>query len=260
MSGFTKLWSEITDSSIWNEDDKTRIVWITMLARMGPDYVVRASVGGLAHLARVSREECEKALEKLQNPDPDSRSTEYEGRRIRKVEGGFYIINGEKFRIRRGDEERREYMREYMRKYRSKQSVNNVKQNKEMLAQAEEEAEEEAEASLPPNPQEGNMFKSPTQKQVEEVYSHYPRKQGRKAALAKIAAAIKRHGLEVVLKATIDYAKARKGMEQQYTPIPATWYGQERYLDDPSTWAISSRKKTWKDLEAEADHSIDTEF
>lgn len=143
MSGFTKLWSEITDSSIWNEDDKTRIVWITMLARMGPDYIVRASIGGLAHLARVSREDCEKALEKLQNPDPDSRSTEHEGRRIQKIEGGFYIINGEKFRNRRGDEDRRAYMREYMRKYRSKQSVNNVKKCNDSLAQAEAEAEAE---------------------------------------------------------------------------------------------------------------------
>jgi hypothetical protein len=147
MSGFTKLWAEITDSSIWNEDDKTRIVWITMLARMGPDYVVRASVGGLAHLARVSREDCEKALEKLASPDPDSRSPEEEGRRIKKVEGGFFMINGEKFRQRRGDEEKKAYMREYMRQYRKNKASNvkNVNICKPESIQEEEEAEEEAE-------------------------------------------------------------------------------------------------------------------
>jgi|DEB0MinimDraft_3_1074331.scaffolds.fasta_scaffold06513_2 hypothetical protein len=151
MSGFTKLWAEITDSSIWNEDDKTRIVWITMLARMGPDYVVRASVGGLAHLARVSREDCEKALEKLASPDPDSRSPEEEGRRIKKVEGGFFMINGEKFRQRRGDEEKKAYMREYMRQYRKNKSsdvkdVKNVNIGKRKLIQEEEEEEAEEEA------------------------------------------------------------------------------------------------------------------
>jgi hypothetical protein len=151
MSGFTKLWAEITDSSIWNEDDKTRIVWITMLARMGPDYVVRASVGGLAHLARVSREDCEKALEKLASPDPDSRSPEEEGRRIKKVEGGFFMINGEKFRQRRGDEEKKAYMREYMRQYRKNKSsgvkdVKDVNIGKHKLIQEEEEEEEEEEA------------------------------------------------------------------------------------------------------------------
>jgi len=150
MSGFTKLWAEITDSSIWNEDDKTRIVWITMLARMGPDYVVRASVGGLAHLARVSREDCEKALEKLASPDPDSRSPEEEGRRIKKVEGGFFMINGEKFRQRRGDEEKKAYMREYMRQYRKNKSpgvkdVKDVNIGKHKLTQEEEEEEAEAE-------------------------------------------------------------------------------------------------------------------
>ena len=151
MSGFTKLWAEITDSSIWNEDDKTRIVWITMLARMGPDYVVRASVGGLAHLARVSREDCEKALEKLASPDPDSRSPEEEGRRIKKVDGGFFMINGEKFRQRRGDEEKKAYMREYMRQYRKNKSsdvkdVKNVNIGKRKLIQEEEEEEAEEEA------------------------------------------------------------------------------------------------------------------
>ena len=151
MSGFTKLWAEITDSSIWNEDDKTRIVWITMLARMGPDYVVRASVGGLAHLARVSREDCEKALEKLASPDPDSRSPEEEGRRIKKVDGGFFMINGEKFRQRRGDEEKKAYMREYMRQYRKNKSsgvkdVKDVNIGKHKLIQEEEEEEEEEEA------------------------------------------------------------------------------------------------------------------
>jgi len=154
MSGFTKLAAEITDSSIWNEDDKTRIVWITMLARQGPDSMVRASVGGLAHLARVSREDCEKALEILSSPDPDSRSSFKEGRRIEKVEGGFFIINAGRYRYTRNDDERREYMRQYMRNYREKNqaemgckpvnvSVNSGKQ--ELTELAQEEAEKEAE-------------------------------------------------------------------------------------------------------------------
>ena len=148
MSGFTKLWAEITDSSIWNEDDKTRIVWITMLARMGPDYVVRASVGGLAHLARVSREDCEKALEKLASPDPDSRSPEEEGRRIKKVDGGFFMINGEKFRQRRGDEEKKAYMREYMRQYRKNKASNVKNVNICKPESIQEEEEEEAEENI----------------------------------------------------------------------------------------------------------------
>ena len=147
MSGFTKLWSEIITSSIWNEDAATKIVWVTMLAMMGPDFIVRASVGGLAHQARVTREECQKALEKLQSPDEDSRTEDHEGRRIRKVEGGFFIINGQKYREGRDDGKRREYMRDYMRRYRregpmGRDRVNaNVNTCKPRLAQAEAEEE-----------------------------------------------------------------------------------------------------------------------
>ena len=153
MSGFTKLWSEITDSSIWNEDDKTRIVWITMLARMGPDYVVRASVGGLAHLARVKKEDCIKSLQILSDPDPDSRTSDFEGRRVEKVEGGFFIINGKRWREQQTAESRREYMREYMQRYRAKgKGVKNVKNVKNELAVlGQEEAEEEAEAEAKEN-------------------------------------------------------------------------------------------------------------
>ncbi len=146
MNGFTKLWSEILSSSIWNEDDKTRIVFITMLAAVGPDGIVRASVGGLAHQARVSKEDCEKAIEVLQNPDPDSRSTCFEGRRIEKIEGGFLLLNYSTYRDARNHDERKIYMAEYMRGYR-KQSVNNRKQsvntvNSVLAPLAKEEAEE----------------------------------------------------------------------------------------------------------------------
>ena len=32
MNGFTKLFQSILTSSVWSEDNETRIVWITMLA------------------------------------------------------------------------------------------------------------------------------------------------------------------------------------------------------------------------------------
>lgn len=89
MHGYTKLFQSILASSIWCEDDKTRIVWITMLALADQFGVVEASVGGLADLSRVSKEDCQKAIEKFLAPDPDSRSMEYDGRRIERVEGGW---------------------------------------------------------------------------------------------------------------------------------------------------------------------------
>jgi hypothetical protein len=150
MPGFTKLWSETVTSSIWSEDDKTRIVWITLLAIVGPDGIVRASIGGLAHTARVSREACERAISIFEAPDPDSRSMENEGRRIKRVDGGFLILNYAKYRDARSHDERAVYMTEYMREYRRKQkckdvNVNTVNGKLTLASLAKEEGEEEGE-------------------------------------------------------------------------------------------------------------------
>lgn len=117
--GYTKLFSSIVASTIWREDDKTRIVWITMLAMKDERHVVEASIPGLADLARVSLKECESALEKLSSPDKYSRNQEHQGRRIEKCEGGWKILNGEYYRQRMSADERREYQKHYHREYRA---------------------------------------------------------------------------------------------------------------------------------------------
>ncbi len=97
-SGYTPLFSSIITSSIWNEDIYTRICWVTMLALSSPDGIVEGSIPGIAVVARVTTEECEKAIEKLKAPDKYSRTTENEGRRIVDIPGGWKIINYTKFR------------------------------------------------------------------------------------------------------------------------------------------------------------------
>lgn len=118
VMGYTKLFAEIVASTIWREDDKTRIVWITMLAMKNERHMVEASVPGLADLARVSLPQCEAALEKLAAPDKYSRNQQFEGRRIEKRDGGWFILNGEHYRKKMDLEERRAYQREYQRNYR----------------------------------------------------------------------------------------------------------------------------------------------
>lgn len=117
--GYTKLFSEIVDSSIWSEDDKTRLVWVTMLAKVDKYGMVSASVDGLAHAARVSEEECQRALDKFMAPDPKSRSQEHEGRRIKKVDGGFFLLNHARYRNRLNEDERRQKKAEWARQNRA---------------------------------------------------------------------------------------------------------------------------------------------
>lgn len=118
--GYTKLFYEIILSTVWREKDTTRLVWITMLALRNKHHVVEASVPGLADAARVSLEDCQKALEILSSPDKWSRTQDEEGRRIKTVDGGWFIINGEKFRRKMSEEERREKNAIYQKNFRER--------------------------------------------------------------------------------------------------------------------------------------------
>ena len=114
---FTKLVSSILTSSIWTEDDHTRLVWITMLALADREGYVGASIPGLASVARVPIESAAAAIKKFLSPDPYSRSTAFGGRRIEEAIGGWLILNYAEYRRRSTAKDRVEYKREYQREY-----------------------------------------------------------------------------------------------------------------------------------------------
>ena len=145
MMGYTKLFSEIIMSTVWREPDHVRILWITMLALKDRWHVVNASIPGLADAARISIDECEKALKILSEPDAHSRSTEFEGRRIEPCEGGWLILNGEKYRNKMSLDERREYQRIKQREYRERQkALNSCQQNSQQFTHTEADTDTEA--------------------------------------------------------------------------------------------------------------------
>jgi hypothetical protein len=121
---FTKLFSSITESTVWCEPDPIRIVWITMLAMADRQGRVWASIPGLANRARVSLEDCEKAIGKFSAPDPYSRTPDYEGRRIEPIDGGWRLLNHAKYVTQRDEEARRTYQREWIKDRRQKLSTN----------------------------------------------------------------------------------------------------------------------------------------
>lgn len=131
MNGYTKIFTEILGSTIWREDSETRLVWITMLVLKDREQVVHCSIPGLADFARVSLEACEAALKKLSSPDKYSRSEEFEGRRIEKVDGGWKVLNGQKYRDKLNLEERREYKRVKAIEYRKRKKDLSVEAQKE---------------------------------------------------------------------------------------------------------------------------------
>jgi len=197
MAGYSKLFSEIVTSSIWSEDDKTRIVWITMLALKNSRGFVPAAVPGLANAARVSIPECQQALAKLEAPDQYSRTPDKDGRRIEKADGGWIVLNHGKYRDKRSDDERKEYQRRWQQEHRRRQNVDNVDSlltsDDTVLTHSDADADTDknkrGEEAPPPVGIAARIqgirpeFKELNQAEIENVYKAWPREVWESATL-----------------------------------------------------------------------------
>ncbi len=120
MPNYTKLWSHILDSSIWREPNELRLLWIILLAKKDKDHNVHCSVPTLADMIRVTPDECMKLLEKLMAPDKWSANKEHGGRRLLPIEGGWFVVSGEKYQNYMRDEHRKEAVRAAVARHRDK--------------------------------------------------------------------------------------------------------------------------------------------
>jgi hypothetical protein len=91
---YTPIFRDLLDSSLWaSATPATRCVWITFLLDADPEGCIPTSVPGLARRANVPLEEARAAIALLEAPDPDSRTPDFEGRRVEKVPGGWRVLN-----------------------------------------------------------------------------------------------------------------------------------------------------------------------
>lgn len=154
---FVKLDVAILDSSLWVEDPPTRIVFVTLLVMADAQGMVEATAPGIARRANLPLKLVRPALEKLEAPDPDSRTTTDEGRRIARIDGGYVVLNYAKYRAKRDPEIRRAQTREATRRWRDRrvsQGEPAVSQREPRRAQAEAEAEAEGETDRGITPQQ----------------------------------------------------------------------------------------------------------
>jgi len=117
--GFTKLDERILQSSIMAEDATTFKVWITLLAACERNGIAYVSPVYLSSVCHIPLNRITASLERLESPDKNSRSLADEGRRIKRVDGGYEIINYLAYReasLRDAEAERKRLYREERRK------------------------------------------------------------------------------------------------------------------------------------------------
>ena len=94
-------------------------------------------------------------------------------------------------------------------------------------------------AAEPAEPPSNEPPPIPPPTPAERIYDIYPRKQGRKAALKAITAALKTVAAAVLEERVTAYAAAVDDWspeQRQYVPHPATWFNRGSWEDDPETW------------------------
>lgn len=151
---FTKLFSSITESTVWCEPDRTRLLWICMLAMADRNGRVWGSIPGLSNRARIPVEDARVAIATFLAPDPDSRTPDHEGRRIEVIDGGWRLLNHDKYRAIRDEETTNESKRNYINARRAKERAA-VEQSRTVannvgLGRDNAEAEAEADTSIGP--------------------------------------------------------------------------------------------------------------
>ena len=238
--GFTKLDENIVMSSIFKEDGITFKVWIALLATCEQNGISPTTIPYLSGLCRVDEEEIEISIEKLSSPDKYSKSNNDEGKRIRKVNGGFEIINylnyrdysysdsPDAVRMRKKREgEKNEQKRTCSNIGRTSLSsvsvinssnISNNINNQLIASNINNQIE---------------SIKESTDNQIINIYNAYPRKKGKGQAVKAIASALKKISFEDLLLKVEKFAIDSKNKDPQYIPHPATWFNGERWLDEP---------------------------
>jgi hypothetical protein len=233
---FTKLHSTIISSSIWNESDDVRIVFVTMLAMADENGVIRASVGGLAHQARKSKEDTERALTVLSSPDSDSTRKVEDGRRIIAIEGGWQLVNHGFYRELGMSEETKAYWREKQREHRQKSVEKNTCQGQSMTSQRPSASASSSDSEVVGGCGGKDAAGPDVEQLFESFYVAYPKHRGKREALEAFRCVVEKHGAGVaaLIQEALKYqCESEEWLRDggSYVPRPAKYLQDDGWLD-----------------------------
>lgn len=219
----------------------TKVLWITMLAIADKNGEVHASIPGLARLAGISIEETEISIQKFLSPDPYSRTTDEEGRRVEAIDGGWVLINHEKYRKMASDADRKAKAAERQRRHREKRIRN---ASVTPVSHQNSQAEAEAEAS-----NKSIVGETPTAKaysqEVQDFWDAYP-KEGRERSTRKKVQdqwnKIKNHVPAAVIDKAISIWGKTDKWKSGYVPGLHTWIRDRGYEDLPSDYVDPAKR------------------
>lgn len=226
----------------WRRDPKVamlsasgRGVWLEMILTMHDlaDFKIEGTIREIARMCHLDMAEVQSALQELERHEV----AEVEWRNDSVT--GDAIVTVVSRRLER-EEKTRSDARERQKKYREKKKS----QENNTIVPSDSDSDSDSNKNKKVYKAQTATYR-PTKKEIEGIYRAYPRKVGKKYALAKIQEALislyKETGQDsfsFLIERTRMFANSPAGKAGTYTPHPATWYNQGRYLDDPKEWYI----------------------
>lgn len=269
-NGFVKLSANILQSSIMLESPETFKCWITILASCDSDGVARISPVFLMSVCHLDKETVLKSLNILESPDQLSRSQNEDGRRIKRIDGGYEIINYHKYRdwtySSNPDSVRKKSLRD-----RKKAEAGHVPENAENsghvrtplssvfcnLSSSDNTSKDSITVSdINTSSENSNssdfkresikLDKGKLDTQANQIYHFYPKKKDKGHALTAIKRALKKCEFEDLLEHVKKYAASASTKDPQFIPYPATWFNGERWEDqeDAKPRTAAGRQQT----------------
>jgi hypothetical protein len=238
---FGKVFASLFEGSLYGMQAEQH-VFVYMLANCSAEGVFDKIPAVISGATGLPLEDVESAIKTLEAPDEASRSMEFEGRRLLRLDEhrswGWLIVNYKKYRDIRDEERRKEQFREASSRYRERQRASSPV-NRIIHGQPKQKQKQIESKTL--------VHRDVVEREFEEFWAFYPRKTG-KAAAAKVfathvgpwyvkAALNPDEVNEDVLRFQRGYARAiegwaAKGTEQQFIPHARTWLNQKRWEDE----------------------------
>jgi hypothetical protein len=183
------------------------------------------------------------ALEKLGSEETESRSHDFGGRRLVRVDGGYIVLNYMKYRER--DYTGAERQKRWRERKKNKSVTRDERNVTRDITQAEVEVEVEAEKSK--SKSDDTRVREDVELAVREIASLHPKIKdaqnlSHEVGLA-IAEAIARHGRDLVWAGTKNLAEAVvrwPKSEMRFIPAAPRFYRESLYKTDPQEWDRSN--------------------
>jgi hypothetical protein len=236
---YGKIFESIYDGTL-AEDWRALITFQQMIILCDSDGVVDMTPTAISRRTGIPIEHIKAGIEILEAEDPHSRTADHNGKRILRIDPdrpwGWELVNHEKYRSMRSQEDRKEYMRNYMKERRAveKNEENQESSKQEKLTKAN------SKQSLAPL---ANTYASVSVCRFIDFINVYPRKE-KKSDAEKIW---KRKKLDHLADLIIEDVKKRieshVPWHDGYIPHPTSYLNGKRWEDDIQTTPSAKSSK-----------------